>query len=66
MNKPDYDRLEGYKNAMRAHALAPGERMHAGDFTKQSGFFAMRQLPLRKPEVGFAASDTVAIGPLRW
>jgi hypothetical protein len=40
--------------------------MHAGDFIKQSGFFAMRQLPLCKPEVGFAASEAVAIGPLRW
>ena len=31
-----------------------------GDFTKQSGYFAMQQLLPRKPDVGFAASDTMA------
>jgi DNA-binding LacI/PurR family transcriptional regulator len=36
------------------------------DFFKQSGFFAMQQLLQHKPDVGFAGSDTVAIGPLRW
>ena len=66
MNKSGYDRLEGYKNVMRALDLASGEGMHTGDFIKQSGFFAMQQLLQRKPDVGFAASDTVAIGPLRW
>ena len=61
-----YDRLEGYKNAMRAYGLPVDEGMIAkGDFTEQGGYFAMQQLLPRKPEVVFAASDTMAFGALR-
>jgi LacI family transcriptional regulator len=61
-----YDRLEGYKAAMRAYGLAINEGMvEKGDFTEQGGYFAMQQLLPRKPEVIFAASDTMALGALR-
>ncbi|MGD0003755.1 MAG: hypothetical protein ABSE06_05940 [Anaerolineaceae bacterium] len=61
MNKSGYDRLEGYKNPMRSCGLALDEGMTAkGDFTKQSGYFAMQRLLPRKPAVGFAASEAMA------
>jgi len=67
MNKSGYDRLEGYKNGMQACGLALDEGVNAkGDFIKQSRYFAMQQLLPRESDVGFAAVDRMAIGPLRW
>jgi LacI family transcriptional regulator len=61
-----YDRLEGYKTAMRACGLPFDPAMVANsDFTEQGGYFAMQQLLPHRPDAVFVASDTMAIGALR-
>jgi LacI family transcriptional regulator len=61
-----YDRLEGYKKAMRHYELtiAP-ELIEEGNFTEQGGYNAMIRLLPAEPEVVFVASDTMALGAIR-
>lgn len=58
------DRLDGYREAV---AAAGGRSIVAmGDFTRESGATAMRQLLADEPEIDavFAASDLMAVGAL--
>jgi LacI family transcriptional regulator len=60
------ERLQGYKNALRTYGLPIDEEMIVdGNFTDKGAYYAMQQLLRRKPDVVFAASDTMAIGALR-
>jgi LacI family transcriptional regulator len=61
-----FDRMEGYKKAIRVYGLSTDDEMIVdGYFKEDGGYFAMQQLLLRKPDVVFAASDTMAVGALR-
>lgn len=55
------DRRQGYIDALNGRTPLIAE----GDFTEESGYFAMQQLLPYKPEAVFAASDTMAFGALR-
>ncbi len=59
------DRLAGYREALRGAGLRP--IIALGDFTRESGAEAMRQLLDDDPELDavFAANDMMAIGALR-
>lgn len=58
------DRLTGYRDAVRAAGLA--EHTAIGDFTRESGIRAMRQLLAADPDLDavFVASDMMAHGAL--
>jgi DNA-binding LacI/PurR family transcriptional regulator len=62
------DRLQGYHDALIAHAMAidPSRVVH-GDWSRESGAAAMRTLLDRAPglDAVFAASDAMAAGALR-
>ncbi len=61
-----YDRLEGYKKAMRHYSLPIDESMIiGGDFSEQGGYLSMRKLLPCKPEAVFVASDTMAMGAMQ-
>ena len=59
------DRLTGYRNVMRAADLR--SMVAEGDFTRESGAVAMRQLLLDDPSLDavFVASDLMAVGALQ-
>ncbi|MGF7237603.1 MAG: LacI family DNA-binding transcriptional regulator [Frankia sp.] len=61
------DRLEGYRDALRAAGVAPSSNLieHA-DFSEASGADAMRALLARAPALDavFAASDLMAVGAM--
>jgi DNA-binding LacI/PurR family transcriptional regulator len=59
------DRLNGYRAAMRKAGL--GQQVAFGDFTRDSGVRAMRQLLAEDPDVDgvFVASDMMAHGALQ-
>jgi LacI family transcriptional regulator len=60
------DRLEGYRKAITEQGWDVDEGLVAeGDFTEKSGFNAMQQLLIVKPDAVFVASDTMAIGAIR-
>jgi DNA-binding LacI/PurR family transcriptional regulator len=62
------DRLEGWRDALRAAGLQPDDRLvEAGDFSEESGQRAMAALLSREPglDAVFAASDLMALGALR-
>jgi DNA-binding LacI/PurR family transcriptional regulator len=62
------DRLEGWRDALRAGGLQPDDRLvEAGDFSEESGQRAMAALLSREPglDAVFAASDLMALGALR-
>jgi LacI family transcriptional regulator len=60
------DRLEGYRQALQAHSVAPKEELIVeGDFTESSGTLGMQQLLSASPSAVFAASDMMAIGVLK-
>lgn len=61
-----YDRLEGYKNALRAADLPVDYRLIVeGMFNYESGYRAMQLLLPHKPDGVFAANDTMAVGALQ-
>jgi len=60
------DRLEGYQQALRIHAIPLDERLVApGDFTQSSGTDGMRKLLPLRPDAVFVASDSMAIGAMK-
>ena len=62
------DRLEGWRDALRAAGLQPDERLvEPGDFSEESGERGMAALLSRDPglDAVFAASDLMAVGALR-
>ena len=63
------DRLDGYRDGLRAAGLAGGDDLvEAGDFTEEGGAAAMGRLlarPGRPVDAVFAASDLMAAGALR-
>jgi len=60
------DRLEGYRKALleRGRIVDPALVVE-GDFTEESGYFAMQKMLAAKPDAVFAASDIMAVGTLR-
>ena len=60
------DRLNGFVEGLAecGMPLRPGLRVD-GDFSEASGFEAMRNLILQRPDAVFVASDTMALGALR-
>lgn len=63
---PGTDRLEGYRDALRAAAGSPGRLEAVGDFTLKGGAAAMEQLLAAAPDIDgvFCASDLMAAGAL--
>jgi len=59
-------RYQGYEDAYRevGREIDP-DLVETGDFSDNSGYFAMRRLLGRKPDAVFAASDAMAIGAMR-
>jgi DNA-binding LacI/PurR family transcriptional regulator len=65
---PGIDRLEGYRQALRAAGLPLDPELEAvADFSDNGGEAAMRRILGARPEVDgvFAASDLMAIGAIR-
>ncbi len=61
------DRLEGYRQAMETYRVPVDERLIAyGDYTESSGALAMQRLLPLAPTAVFSASDTMAIGALKY
>ena len=60
------DRNDGYKKAIREKGWEVDEHLIAeGDFSEESGYYALKQLLPADPDAIFAASDTMAIGAMR-
>ena len=61
------DRRAGYRQAMSDAGLLDRTLEEAGDFTRESGYAAMRALLARRPDLDavFAASDQMALGAMR-
>ena len=60
------DRKQGYLNALRNRGhLIDKALIVTGDYTEVSGYQAMKQLLVHKPDAVFVASDTMALGALR-
>lgn len=60
------DRMEGYRKAILEKGWEIDENLiAAGDFSEESGFYALKQLLPARPDAIFAASDTMAIGAMR-
>jgi LacI family transcriptional regulator len=61
-----YDRLMGYKQALRAYRLPQEEALIVeSDFTKSGGAASMYRLLSASPTAVFVASDVMAIGALQ-
>lgn len=61
------ERLFGYRQALQAHGLPADEGLVVhGDYTEAGGMLAMQRLLASKPTAVFAASDTMAIGALKY
>lgn len=61
------DRLEGYRQALRAHRIPLDEQLiFYGDYTEAGGMLAMQRLLPTNPTAVFVASDTMAVGALKW
>jgi DNA-binding LacI/PurR family transcriptional regulator len=62
------DRLDGYRDALRAAGVEPDPELEAtGDFTQESGVRAMEELLARRPDLDalFVANDIMATGALQ-
>jgi LacI family transcriptional regulator len=60
------DRFLGYQDAYEEIGrVIDLDLVETGDFTDNSGYFAMRRLLQRKPDAVFAGSDPMALGALR-
>ncbi len=61
------DRLEGYRQALESYHVPLDKRLVVhGDYTEAGGALAMQQLLPRGPTAVFVASDTMAVGALKW
>ncbi len=59
------DRREGYLSALNEAGIEIRPELIAqGDFTRESGYFAMQQLLPSQPDAVFAASDLMALGAM--
>lgn len=60
------DRLEGYRQALKAHRIPVEEELIVeGDYTENGGMAAMQRLLSASPDAVFVASDMMAIGALK-
>ncbi|MDH7474086.1 MAG: LacI family DNA-binding transcriptional regulator [Anaerolineae bacterium] len=60
------DRLEGYRQALKAHRIPVEEELIVeGDYTENGGMIAMQRLLSASPDAVFVASDMMAIGALK-
>ena len=60
------DRKKGYLKALSDRGISIDNSLIAeGDFTENSGYYAMQKLLPAKPDAVFAASDVMAIGAMR-
>jgi len=60
------DRLEGYRQALRAHRIPVKEELIVeGDYTENGGMVSMQRLLPASPSAVFVASDMMAIGALK-
>jgi len=60
------DRLTGYRQALAQADIPYDETLVAeGDFSEESGFFAMERLLRAEPTAVFAASDVMAMGAVK-
>ncbi len=60
------DRLEGYRQALKAHRIPVEEELIIeGDYTENGGMAAMQRLLSASPEAVFVASDMMALGALK-
>jgi LacI family transcriptional regulator len=60
------DRLQGYKDALRSRGLPfTSELVVEGDFTEETGYYAMKRLLPHRPDALFAANDLAALGAMR-
>jgi len=66
-NTSGEDRLTGYCKALEEVGLPFTEKLVAyGDYSLDSGYDAMKQLAPEKPDSVYIASDTMALGALRY
>ncbi len=60
------DRLEGYRQALAQAGISYDDALVAeGDFTEDSGFYAMQQLMHAEPTAAFAGNDLMAVGAIK-
>lgn len=60
------DRLEGYRQALKAHRIPVEEELIVeGDYTENGGMVAMQRLLSAAPDAVFVASDMMTIGALK-
>lgn len=60
------DRRAGYEKALRERGREIDPALIAeGDFSRDSGYMAMRQLLSQRPDAVFAASDVMALGAMQ-
>jgi LacI family transcriptional regulator len=60
------DRLHGYNDALRTRGLPlKPELVVDGDFTEETGYYAMKRLLPHHPDALFAANDLTALGAMR-
>lgn len=61
------DRLEGYRQALESYHVPLNKRLVVhGDYTEAGGALAMQKLLPEGPTAVFVASDTMAVGALKW
>lgn len=65
-NTAGIDRHTGYQKALENYGIAYDESLvEYGDFSRESGYVAMKQLLSHKPEAVFVHSDTMALGAMQ-
>jgi len=65
-NNAGRDRQKGFLKALKEQGvMLPPEMIVIGDFSEDSGYYAMNQLLRHKPGAIFAANDLMALGALR-
>lgn len=61
------DRLEGYRQALESyHITVDPQLVVHGDYTEAGGTLAMQRLAPSAPTAVFVASDSMAVGALKW
>lgn len=65
-NTAGIDRHTGYQKALASYGIPYDESLVGyGDFSRESGYVAMKQLLPHKPEAVFVHSDTMALGAMQ-